>query len=139
MVLNIKKLIKYSPWVLHFNTGACNGCDIEFLATVTPHYDPERFGIKIAPNPRHADILIVTGTLNKKSSERLKRIYEQMPNPKFVIACGACAISGGVFSGSYSVHSRTDKIVPVDLAIPGCPPRPESIMHGIRKLLSMLG
>jgi NADH-quinone oxidoreductase B subunit len=132
------KLIKYSPWLLHFNTGACNGCDIEVLAALTPYYDPERFGVKLAPNPRHADVMVVTGAVTKKAAERLKRLYDQMPSPKFVIAVGACAISGGVFAGSYSVVNGADKVVPVSMYVPGCPPRPEAILYGIVKLLSKL-
>lgn len=132
------KIIRYSPWLVHFNTGACNGCDIEVLAALTPHYDPERFGIKLAPSIRHGDILVVTGAVTKKAGERLKRLYEQMPSPKFVVAVGACAISGGVFAGSYSVIGGADKVVPVDIYIPGCPPRPEAILHGIIELLGKL-
>jgi NADH-quinone oxidoreductase B subunit len=132
------KLIKYSPWLLHFNTGACNGCDIEVLAALTPYYDPERFGVKLAPNPRHADVMVVTGAVTKKAAERLKRLYDQMPSPKFVIAVGACAISGGVFAGSYSIVNGADKVVPVSMYVPGCPPRPEAILYGIVKLLSKL-
>jgi membrane-bound hydrogenase subunit mbhJ len=132
------KLIKYSPWLLHFNTGACNGCDIEVLAALTPYYDPERFGVKLAPNPRHADVMVVTGAVTKKAAERLKRLYDQMPSPKFVVAVGACAISGGVFAGSYSVVNGVDKVVPVSMYVPGCPPRPEAILYGIVKLLSRL-
>ncbi len=131
-------IIRYSPWLIHFNTGACNGCDIEVLAAITPLYDPERFGIKLAPSIRHADILVVTGAVTKKAAERLKRLYDQMPNPKFVVAVGACAISGGVFHNSYSVLAGVDKVVPVDMYIPGCPPRPEAILAGIIKLLKRL-
>ncbi len=137
--MNKVKLIKYSPWLLHFNTGACNGCDIEVLAALTPYYDPERFGVKLAPNPRHADVMVVTGAVTKKAAERLKRLYDQMPPPKFVIAVGACAISGGIFSGSYAVLNGADKAVPVDMYVPGCPPRPEAILYGVVKLLSKLG
>ncbi|MEM0504952.1 MAG: NADH-quinone oxidoreductase subunit B family protein [Sulfolobales archaeon] len=132
------KVVKYSPWLVHFNTGACNGCDIEVLAALTPYYDPERFGVKLAPNPRHADVMVVTGAVTKKASERLKRLYDQMPSPKFVVAVGACAISGGVFSGSYSVMNGADKVVPVSMYVPGCPPRPEAILYGVVKLLSKL-
>jgi len=130
-----EKLIRYSPWLIHFNTGACNGCDIEVLAALTPFFDPERMGVKLAPNPRHADIMVVTGAVTKKAASRLKRLYEQMPSPKYVIAVGACAISGGVFAGSYSTVSGADKVVPVDMYIPGCPPKPEAILDGIVKLL----
>ncbi|ABN69132.1 NADH-quinone oxidoreductase, B subunit [Staphylothermus marinus F1] len=132
------KIIRYTPWLIHFNTGACNGCDIEVLAAITPLYDPERFGIKLAPSIRHADILVVTGAVTKKAAERLKRLYEQMPDPKFVVAVGACAISGGVFHNSYSVLAGTDKVIPVDIYVPGCPPRPEAILDGIVKLLKRL-
>lgn len=132
------KVIKYSPWLVHFNTGACNGCDIEVLASLTPYYDPERFGVKLAPNPRHADVMVVTGAVTKKAAERLKRLYDQMPSPKFVVAVGACAISGGVFSGSYSLVSGADKVVPVSMYVPGCPPRPEAILYGVVRLLSKL-
>lgn len=133
--MNRVKIIRYSPWLVHFNTGACNGCDIEVLATITPLYDPERFGIRLAPSIRHGDILVVTGGVTKKSAERLKRLYEQMPEPKYVIAVGACACSGGVFQNSYSMVLGVDKVVPVDMYIPGCPPRPEAIIDGIIKLL----
>ncbi|WFO75547.1 NADH-quinone oxidoreductase subunit B family protein [Desulfurococcaceae archaeon MEX13E-LK6-19] len=132
------KIIRYSPWLVHFNTGACNGCDIEVLAAITPLYDPERFGIKLAPSIRHGDILVVTGGVTKKAAERLKRLYEQMPEPKFVIAVGTCACSGGVFQGSYAMVSGVDKVVPVDIYIPGCPPRPEAILDGIVKLLKSI-
>ncbi len=132
------KIIKYSPWLVHFNTGACNGCDIEVLASITPHYDPERFGVKLAPSVRHGDVLVVTGAVTKKAAERLKRLYEQMPDPKFVVAVGACALSGGVFQGSYPVVGGADKVVKVDMYIPGCPPRPEAILDGIVKLLKKL-
>ncbi len=132
------KVIRYSPWLIHFNTGACNGCDIEVLASITPLYDPERFGVKLAPSIRHGDILVVTGAVTKKAAERLKRLYEQMACPKFVIAVGACACSGGVFAKSYSVLGGADKVVPVDVYVPGCPPRPEAILDGIIKLLNMI-
>lgn len=132
------KIMKYSPWLVHFNTGACNGCDIEVLASITPHYDPERFGVKLAPSARHGDVLIVTGAVTKKAAERLKRLHEQMPGPKFVVAVGACALSGGVFHGSYPVMGGVDKVVKVDVYVPGCPPRPEAILEGIIKLLKKL-
>ncbi len=132
------KIIRYTPWLVHFNTGACNGCDIEVLAALTPFYDVERFGIKLAPSIRHGDILVVTGAVTKKAGERLKRLYEQMPDPKFVIAVGTCACTGGVFAKSYSVYAGADKVVPVDMYVPGCPPRPEAIIDGIAKLLKKL-
>jgi NADH-quinone oxidoreductase B subunit len=127
-----------SPWLLHFNSGACNGCDIEVVALLTPRYDVERFGVKLEPSPRHADVLVVTGVVTKQCEARLKMIYEQMPSPKFVIAVGACACSGGIFQGCYNVSGRLDKIIPVDVYIPGCPPKPEAIVQGVAKLLAKL-
>ncbi|PMB74456.1 NADH-quinone oxidoreductase subunit B [Candidatus Bathyarchaeota archaeon] len=124
-----------SPWILHFNSGACNACDIEVVALLTPRYDIERFGILLEPSPRHADILLTTGVVTRQCADRLKRIYEQMPEPKFVVAIGACACSGGVFEGNYSVIGGVDKIIPVDVYIPGCPPKPEAIIDGVVKLL----
>lgn len=127
-----------SPWAIHFNSGSCNGCDIEILATLTPRYDVERFGIKLIGSPRHADVLLVTGAVSEQARERLQRIYEQMPEPKFVVAVGSCALTGGTFQGCYNVVGRVDKVIPVDAYVPGCPPRPEAIIDGIVKLLGSL-
>ena len=128
-----------SPWAIHFNSGSCNGCDIEILATLTPHYDVERLGVKLRGSPRHADVLICTGPVTRQARERLLRIYEQMPEPKFVVAVGACALSGGVFQGCYNVVGSVDAVVPVDVYVPGCPPRPEAIVDGMVKLLRAIG
>lgn len=127
-----------SPWVLHFNSGSCNGCDIEVLATLTPRYDLERFGVKLKGSPRHADVLICTGPVTLQARDRLLRIYQQMHDPKFVIAVGSCALSGGVFRGCYNICGGIDQILPVNAYVPGCPPRPEAIIDGIIKLLSSL-
>ncbi len=127
-----------SPWVVHYNSGSCNGCDIEILATLTPRYDLERFGIKLQGSPRHADVLIATGAVTRQSRDRLLRIYEQMPEPKFVVAVGACALTGGVFQGCYNCLGGIDEVLPVDAYIPGCPPRPEAIIHGVVALLESL-
>lgn len=133
------KLVKWarlkSPWALHFNTGACNGCDIEVLATLAPRVDVERFGILLKPSPRHADALIVTGPVTRQCEQRLKLIYEQMPSPKFVVAVGACACSGGIFRGCYNVIGGADRVVPVNSYVPGCPPKPEAIVHGVLVML----
>jgi len=127
-----------SPWANHFNSGSCNGCDIEILATITPRYDLERFGVKLQGSPRHADIMICTGPVTLQARDRLKRVYDQMPDPKFVVAVGSCAISGGAFQGCYNVVGSIDKVIPVDAYIPGCPPRPEAIIDGVVKLLQSL-
>jgi len=127
-----------SPWVIHFSTGGCNGCDIELVAALTPRFDIERFGALLKGSPRHADVLLVTGAVTRQVRDRLIRIYEQMPEPKFVVAIGSCAISGGVFQGCYNV-TGVDNALPVDAYIPGCPPKPEAIIDGIVKLLKKLG
>ena len=127
-----------SPWIMHVPCGGCNGCDIEVVALLTPKYDVERFGIKLEPSPRHADVLLTTGCVTKQCAERLKRIYDQMPQPKFVVAIGACACSGGVFKDTYTVEGGVDKIIPVNAYIPGCPPKPEAIIDGVVKLLNSL-
>src|SRR5271157_2360980 len=127
-----------SQWVIHFNSGACNGCDIEVVACLTPRYDVERFGIKLEPSPRHADVILTTGVVTKECATRMKRIYDQMSYPKFVVAIGACACSGGVFAGNYSVVGGVDKVLPVSAYIPGCPPKPEALMDGVVKLLNSL-
>ena len=127
-----------SPWILHFNTGACNACDIEIIAALTPRYDLERFGVQLKGTPRHADVLVCSGPVTKQIKCRLKRIYDQMPAPKFVVAVGTCSCSGGVFDGCYSVESGIDKVIPVSAYIPGCPASPKAIIDGVVKLLTSL-
>jgi NADH-quinone oxidoreductase B subunit len=127
-----------SPWAIHYNSGSCNGCDIEIMATLTPRYDIERFGVKLQGSPRHADVLICTGPVTLQSRDRLVRIYEQMPDPKFVVAVGSCSISGGAFRGCYNIIGDISEVIPVNVFIPGCPPRPEAIIYGVVKLLETL-
>ncbi len=127
-----------SPWLVHYNSGSCNGCDIEILATLTPRYDLERLGIKLQGSPRHADVLVCTGPVTRQSRDRLRRIYEQMPEPKFVVAVGACSISGGAFRGCYNILGGVDEVIPVDVYVPGCAPRPEAIINGVAILLKKL-
>lgn len=126
-----------SPWIIHFDCGSCNGCDIETLACLTPLYDVERFGIVNVGNPKHADILLVTGTVNYRNKTVLKNIYEQMPEPKAVVAIGACGLSGGIFHDSYNVIGGVDKIIPVDVYVPGCPAKPEAIIDGVVQALEI--
>ena len=122
---------KRALWVYHLNTGSCNGCDIEILAALIPRYDVERFGIKLVGSPRHADVLLATGPVVKQMVPRVKRIYEQTPDPKLVMVVGNCGSEGGVFYESYSLAGPIDQIIPVDVYVPGCPPRPEAIIHGV--------
>jgi Ni,Fe-hydrogenase III small subunit len=129
---------KRSPWVLHYNATSCNGCDIEVIACLTPLYDLERFGIINTGNPKHSDILLVTGSVNEKSRHVLKTLYEQMPNPRVVVAVGICACSGCVFQDCYNVLGGADKVVPVDVYVPGCAARPESIIDGVLKACAIL-
>jgi NADH-quinone oxidoreductase B subunit len=139
-VLNKVRLwsLTNSPWAIHFNSGSCNGCDIEILATLTPRYDLERLGVKLQGSPRHADVLICTGPVTRLARERLLRTFEQMPEPKFVIAVGSCSTSGGVFQGCYNIVGGIEEVLPVDVFIPGCPPRPEAIIDGVVKLIGSL-
>lgn len=123
-----------SLWVIHFNTGGCNGCDIEILDLLTPRYDVERLGIIAEASPRHADVLLCTGPVTKQTSDGLWQIYSQMPSPKWVVAVGSCSNTGGVFNGSDTVLGGVDKLLPVDLYIPGCPCRPEAIIEGLVQL-----
>ncbi|ADU63378.1 MAG: NADH-quinone oxidoreductase subunit B family protein [Pseudodesulfovibrio sp.] len=127
----IKKSRAKSPWIMHFDCGSCNGCDIEVLACLTPLYDVERFGIINVGNPKHADVLLVTGTVNHRNKKVLKNIYDQMPEPKAVIAIGACGNTGGVFRDAYNVVGGVDKVIPVDVYVPGCPAKPEAIIDGV--------
>ncbi len=124
---------KRSLWVFHASGGSCNGCDIEIIAALTPRYDAERFGIKLVGSPRHADVLLVTGAITRDFADKLKRIYEQMPDPKLVIVVGNCGTTGGVFYDSYNIAGPVDEIIPVDVYVPGCPPRPEAIVDAIVK------
>jgi NADH-quinone oxidoreductase B subunit len=133
-----RKALKKSPWIVHYDCNSCNGCDIEILATLTPVYDVERFGIINVGNPKHADILVVSGSVNHRNARVLKTIYEQMPHPKAVVAIGACACSGGIFKECYNTLGGADTVVPVDVYVPGCAPRPEAIMEGILKAAQLL-
>ena len=127
-----------SPWILHFNCGACNACDIEVLDALTPRYDLERFGVLLKATPRHADVMVACGPVTRQVACRMVRIYNQMADPKFVVAVGTCASTGGVFNGCYNVLGGVDKIIPVSAYIPGCPVRPEAVIDGVVKLLSSL-
>lgn len=121
-----------SPWVIHYDGSSCNGCDIEVLAALTPLYDAERFGVVNTGNPKHADILVVTGGINEQNAPVVRQIYEQMLEPKVVVACGACACGGGVYVECYNVRGGTETAgIPVDAYVPGCAVRPESVLDAV--------
>ena len=129
---------KKSPWVVHYDCTSCNGCDIETLACLTPMYDVERFGIINVGNPKHADVLVVTGSVNHRNARVLRNIYNQMPEPKAVVAVGACACTGGIFKECYNVLGGVENVLPVDVYVPGCCPRPEAIIDGIYQAAGLL-
>ena len=127
-----------SPWVLHYDAASCNGCDIEVLACLTPIYDAERFGVINTGDPKHADIFLITGGINEQCKDVVKQLYDQMPSPKVVVAVGICACSGGVFKDTYNILGGADTVIPVDVYVPGCAARPESIIDGIVKAIGIL-
>jgi Ni,Fe-hydrogenase III small subunit len=117
------------------DAGSCNGCELEIHALNNAFYDLERFGLRFVASPRHADVLLVTGPVTKSMREALQRTYVATPDPKWVVAAGSCAISGGIFAGSYAVEGGVHKVVPVDLHIQGCPPSPVELLRGLLALL----
>jgi ech hydrogenase subunit C len=130
--------LQKSPWIIHYDASSCNGCDIEVLACLTPLYDVERFGIINTGNPKHADIFVITGGVNEQNKEIVKNLYEQIPDPKVVVAVGICACSGGVFRECYNIAGGVHTVIPVDIYVPGCAARPESIIDGIVQALAVL-
>ncbi len=130
--------LKKSPWIIHYDASSCNGCDIEVLACLMPTFDVERLGIINTGNPKHADIFLVTGSVNEANKEVIQNIYNQMPSPKVVVAVGICASSGGIFAECYNVAGGIDKIIPVDVYVSGCAARPEAIIDGVAKSLAIL-
>ena len=128
-----------SPWLVHFDCGGCNGCDIEVLDTLTPRYSAERFGVVNVGDPRQADLLVVTGPMNPRNAVVLRSTWDQMSEPKVVVAVGSCAAHGGIFRGASNVLGGVGEAVPVDVFVPGCPPPPWRILAGILEAAPMLG
>lgn len=126
------KAARKSPWIYRINAGSCNGCDVELATTACiPRYDIERLGCQYCGSPRHADIVLITGPITVGVKDKLLRVYAQVPDPKVTVAVGICPISGGVFRESYAIAGALDQFVPVDVNIPGCPPRPQAIIEGL--------
>ncbi len=136
---SLLKDIRRSAYVYRVDCGGCNGCEIEIFSSITPVFDAERFGIKVVPSPRHADILLYTGAVTRSMRMPALRAYEAAPDPKIVVSYGACGCTGGIFHDLYCVWGGTDKIVPVDVFIPGCPPTPAATIYGFAVALGLLG
>lgn len=134
----ISKAFPKALWVYHANTGACNGCDIEVIDTLTPYYDAERFGIKLVGSPRHADALLVCGPVTRQVAPALRRLVDAVPRPRLVFAIGSCACGGGMWYDTYNVLGGAAKVIPVDFYVPGCPPRPEAILYGVALALGLV-
>lgn len=133
-----RRMLSKSLWLFHTNCGACNGCDIEVIDVLTPYYDVERFGMKLVGSPRHADALVVSGAVSRQVAPALRRLYEATPDPKVVIAVGSCAVGGNIWYDTYNVLGGVDTVIPVTVYIPGCPPRPESIVYGAALALGLV-
>jgi len=130
--------IRRSVSVFRIDSGGCNACDIEIFAALTPVFDVERFGIKVVPSPRHADVILCTGAMTRAMRLPAQRAYDAAPDPKIVIAYGACGCTGGIFHDLYCVWGGIDKILPVDVYIPGCPPTPAATIYGFALGLGLL-
>lgn len=132
------KALKKSPWAFHMSTGSCNNCDIELLDCFTPRFDVERFGVQLVGSIRHADVIVITGSMNRKAAKRVREIYKQASKPCLVVAIGECSCSRGLFKASYNCPEPVDATIPVDVYVPGCPPKPEAIISGIVKALEKI-
>jgi len=131
-------ILTKSIYVFHLSSGSCNNCDIEILDCLTPRFDLERFGIVLVGSIKHADAMLCTGSANKMTVPIIKKLYDQMPKPGFVIAYGACGSSRGLFKDSYNTGAPLDEIIPVDAYIPGCPPKPEATIGALVKLIGKI-
>lgn len=133
-----KDLAVRSPWIYRINAGSCNGCDVECATTaLIPRYDVERLGCQYCGSPRHADIVLITGPLTARIKDDVLRVFDEIPEPKVTVAVGVCPISGGIFRESYAVHAEIDHYLPVDINVPGCPPRPQAIIEGVAQAIAL--
>src|ERR1700722_16068582 len=130
-----RRALGHSLSIREVDAGSCNGCELEIHALNNAFYDLERFGLRFVASPRHADVLLVTGPVTRNMREALERTYNATPDPKWVVAVGDCAVDGGIFAGSYACVGGVSAVVPVDLHIKGCPPRPVDLLHGLLALL----
>ena len=129
-----------SPWLYRINAGSCNGCDVELATTaLIPRFDIERLGCRYCGSPKHGDIVLITGLMTTKLRPKVMRLFDEVPDPKVVVAVGACPISGGVYADSYGVEGPVDRHIPVDVNILGCPPRPQAIIAGLAKAIELWG
>ena len=127
----VLRLLGRALAIRHVDAGSCNGCELEIHALANPYYNIESLGIRFVASPRHADLLLVTGPVSRNMEEALRRTYEAMPEPKLVVAIGDCGCTGGIFGESYASCGRVENVIPVDVAVPGCPPQPAALMQGI--------
>ncbi|MEB3101882.1 NADH-quinone oxidoreductase subunit B family protein [Ferviditalea candida] len=134
----IKEVLGGSLHIRHLDSGSCNGCDWEMNALLNPVYDLQRFGVDFVASPRHADLLMVTGGITRNLAEAVEKTWAAIATPKMIIAVGECAINGGVFGESYAHYGGVKKLVPVSVSIPGCPPRPQTLIEGILLALDRL-
>jgi Ni,Fe-hydrogenase III small subunit/formate hydrogenlyase subunit 6/NADH:ubiquinone oxidoreductase subunit I len=135
----IQRVIGRSLAIREVDAGSCNACELEIIALNNPVYDIERFGIHFVASPRHADMLLVTGPVTRNMELALRKTYDAAPDPKLVVAVGACGISGGMFGVNYATRGAVDQVIPVDVYVPGCPPRPEALLYGILLAVGRLG
>jgi Ni,Fe-hydrogenase III small subunit len=138
LTTRIQRLLRRSLHIRHLDAGSCNGCDWEIQALLGPVYDIQRLGIDIVASPRHADLLLVTGSVTRHLEQAARLTYQAMPDPRLVVAVGACACGGGVLQGSYCTAGGVPNVLPVDVFIPGCPPRPQALIHGLLVALDRL-
>jgi Ni,Fe-hydrogenase III small subunit len=138
LTTRIQRVLRRSLHVRHLDAGSCNGCDWEIQALLGPVYDIQRLGIDIVASPRHADLLLVTGSVTRHLEQAARLTYEAMPDPRLVVAVGACACGGGILQGSYCTAGGVSNVLPVDVFIPGCPPRPQALIHGLLVALDRL-